>query len=95
MSKIFNYKNIETDTTKPANLVKNIFMVNARKTENNLSLEFNRKISDSENNLLGIYRRGSNAVYDEGSNVPNPWLIELRTQGFLTGILSSGILKIL
>lgn len=82
MSKIFNYKNIETDTTKPANLVKNIFMVNARKTENNISLEFNRKISDSENNLLGIYRRGSNAVYDEGSNVPNPWLIELRTQGF-------------
>lgn len=57
-------------------------MVDARKTENNLSLEYNRKISDSENNVLGIYRRGSNAEYDEGPNVRRPWLLELRTQGF-------------
>ncbi|WP_455654149.1 TonB-dependent receptor plug domain-containing protein [Phascolarctobacterium sp.] len=79
-SSIFTDKNI--GTKEDPVYVKNIFMVAGRKTENNFSLEYNRKISDNENNVLGIYRRGSNAAWDEGANVPIPWLIEVRTQGF-------------
>ena len=54
-SKIFNYKNTEPDETKPPKLVKNIFMTDARKTEDNLTLEYERKFSDTENNIVGIY----------------------------------------
>lgn len=81
-SKIFNYKNMESDKNKPPKLVKNIFMADARKTENNLTLEYERKISDTENNVVGIYRRSSNAAYDRSINVERPWLLDLRTEGF-------------
>lgn len=64
------------------NLQKEIFMVSGRKTENNVALEYNRKISDTENNTFGIYRRGSDAFYDRSVNVAKPWLIDLRTEGF-------------
>lgn len=64
------------------NLQKEIFMVSGRKTENNVALEYNRKISDTENNTFGIYRRSSDAFYDRSVNVAKPWLIDLRTEGF-------------
>lgn len=81
-SKIFNYKNTEPDETKPPKLVKNIFMTDARKTEDNLTLEYERKFSDTENNIVGIYRRSSNAAYDRSLNVERPWLLDLQTEGF-------------
>ena len=81
-SKIFNYKNTEPDETKPPKLVKNIFMTDARKTEDNLTLEYECKFSDTENNIVGIYRRSSNAAYDRSLNVERPWLLDLQTEGF-------------
>lgn len=52
------------------------------KTEDNLTLEYERKFSDTENNIVGIYRRSSNAAYDRSLNVERPWLLDLRTEGF-------------
>ena len=72
----------ENDETKPPKLVKNIFMTDARKTEDNLTLEYERKFSDTENNIVGIYRRSSNAAYDRSLNVERPWLLDLQTEGF-------------
>lgn len=81
-SKIFNFKNIGT-SEKP-NYVKNIFMVDARKAENSSSLEYRRKISNTENNTFGIYRRCSQAAYDDDPKVNDdrPWLLDIRTEGF-------------
>jgi len=79
-AQIFNYKNM--GTIEAPNYVKNIFMTDGRKTENSSSLEYNRKISDTENNIFGIYRRGSEAFYDRSVNVVKPWLMALRTEGF-------------
>jgi vitamin B12 transporter len=79
-AQIFNYKNM--GTIEAPNYVKNIFMTDGRKTENSSSLEYNRKISDTENNIFGIYRCGSEAFYDRSVNVVKPWLMALRTEGF-------------
>lgn len=57
-------------------------MTDARKTEDNLTLEYERKFSDTENNIVGIYRRSSNAAYDRSLNVERPWLLDLQTEGF-------------
>lgn len=80
-SKIFNFRTIDQGGGS-SQKEKNIFMVDGRKTENSLFLEYNRKISDKENNVFGIYRRGSNAAYDQSSKIPRPWLLDLQTQGF-------------
>lgn len=66
------------------NLQKEIFMVSGRKTENNVSLEYERKISNTENNTFGIYRRCSQAAYDDDPKVNDdrPWLLDIRTEGF-------------
>ena len=39
-------------------------------------------IAVTENNIVGIYRRSSNAAYDRSLNVERPWLLDLRTEGF-------------
>ena len=57
-------------------------MTDARKTEDNLTLEYERKFSDTENNIVGIYRRSSNSAYDRSLNVGRPWLLDLQTEGF-------------
>lgn len=78
-SKIFNYKWID----RPNGIYeKNIFMVDGRKAEENLALEYNRELSATERNQFGLYRRGSEAAYDDGPNVPRPWLLDVRTTGF-------------
>ena len=81
-SKVFTDKNIGTEDSE--NYVKNIFIVNGRKTENNVSLEYERKISNTENNTFGIYRRCSQAAYDDDPKVNDdrPWLLDIRTEGF-------------
>lgn len=83
-SKIFNFKRIESNPGSGNfdKKIKNIFMVDGRKTENSLSLEYKRQISDTESNVLGIYRRANNAAYDQSSKVLRPWLLDLQTQGF-------------
>lgn len=80
-SKIFNFKRIrQPDGTFKK--VKNIFMVDGRKRENEVALEYTQNITDKEKNTLGVYRRGSQASYDEGADAGRPWLLDLRTEGF-------------
>lgn len=59
-------------------------IVDGRKTEHSFALEYDRKISDSENNVFGIYRRTSDSIYDaeDDPTAPKPWIIDLRTEGF-------------
>lgn len=80
-SKIFNYKRIE-QPDKTYIKEKNIFMVDGRKTESNFALEYNRELSAAARNQFGVYRRDSEAAYDDAPNVARPWLLDLRTQGF-------------
>lgn len=77
-SKIFNFKREEGTDQKE----KRIFLVGGRKTENNIALEYDRKISDAERNVFGIYRRGSDAAYDDNPAISKKWLLDLRTSGF-------------
>lgn len=85
-SKIFNFKKIESIPGSGIldKKIKNIFMVDARKAENSSSLEYRRKISNTENNTFGIYRRCSQAAYDDDPKVNDdrPWLLDIRTEGF-------------
>lgn len=59
-------------------------IVDGRKAEGNFTAEYNHKISDTENNVLGIYRRTSTAAYDDVPSDPKDraWLIDLSTEGF-------------
>lgn len=63
---------------------KKIFMVDGRKTERNIAVDYNYKISDMASNKFGIYSRHSNAAYDDDPNVidDKPWLINIKTEGF-------------
>lgn len=85
-SKIFNFKKIESIPGSGIldKKIKNIFLTDGRKTENNVSLEYERKISNTENNTFGIYRRCSQAAYDDDPKVNDdrPWLLDIRTEGF-------------
>lgn len=80
-SKIFNFKR-EPQPDGALKKVKNIFMVDGRKKENTMALKYNRKISDTEKNEFGVYRRRSEASYDDSPHVDKPWLLHLKTEGF-------------